>query len=72
MIDKFTVRRFLFQDVYSMSMSRLFVRLIVLAMKGYFMRATPPKFLRSLISVFEKFSLEITITYTFNIEISRF
>ena len=46
-------------------MSRLFVRLIVLAMKGYFKRATPPKFLRSLISVFEKFSLEITITYTF-------
>ena len=28
--------------------------------------------MRSLISVFDKLSLEITITYTFNIEISRF
>ena len=53
-------------------MSCLFARLIVLAMKGYFMRATPPKSLRSLISVFDKLSLEITITYTSNIEISRF
>ena len=103
-------------DVYSVSMSRLFVRLIALAMKGYIQRGSnisrgvqlfpgggvqllipyrnpitcvfsggsgppvpalwirtcPPKPLRSLISVFDKLSLEITITYTFNIEISRF
>ena len=42
-----------------MSMSRIFARLIVLAMKGFFMRATPPKSMHSLISVFGKLSLEI-------------
>ena len=37
MIDKFNgkeISLIVFPDVYSMSMSRLFVRLIVLAMKG--------------------------------------
>ena len=55
-----------------MSMSHLFTCLIVLAMKGYFISAAPPKSLLSLISIFDKLSLEITITYTFNNEISIF